>query len=94
METCELCGAGVVYRFNTRATPESAYVYICLGAAAHVHADPATLRSEARPVGTQLDRRQRILERRPLRAGGLVAAVQGAGRTAQSPTAPNSSPSR
>jgi hypothetical protein len=75
VETCERCGSGVVYRFNLRATPESAYVYVCLGAAAHVHADPATIRLETRPIGTQLEHRARILERRPLRAGGLVAAV-------------------
>ncbi|HEY4226133.1 MAG TPA: hypothetical protein VGM70_09995 [Pseudolysinimonas sp.] len=73
METCERCGAGVVYRFNDRSIPDSAYVYVCLGTAAHVHADPATLRSASRHLGGQLEHRARILERRPLRAGGLAA---------------------
>ncbi len=75
METCERCGSGVVYRFNDRATPESAYVYVCLGSGAHVHADPATPRADAHSAGARPDHRPRVLERRPLRAGGLAAAV-------------------
>jgi len=74
METCERCGSGVVYRFNARRTPDSAYVYVCLGGAHHVHADPATLRDDRHPVAVAADRRSRILERRPLRAGGFAIA--------------------
>jgi hypothetical protein len=73
METCECCGAGVVYRFNARSTPDSAYVYVCLGAKHHVHADVATLRSDPRST-VPSGRRSRILERRPLRAGGIATA--------------------
>ena len=74
METCERCGAGVVYRFNARATPDSAYVYVCLGAKRHVHADAATLRSDSRTLVAAGERRSRILERRPLRTGGFATA--------------------
>ena len=75
METCARCGSGVVYRFNARATPESAYVYVCLGAKHHVHADPATMRSDELPASAARAARSRILERRPLRVGGFSASV-------------------
>jgi hypothetical protein len=75
VETCERCGSGVVYRFNAAATPDSAYVYVCLGGAHHVHADPATLRYDAHRVAVSAEHRSRILERRPLRAGGIVATA-------------------
>ena len=73
METCERCGSGLVYRFNARATPESDYVYVCLGAKHHVHADPATLHRGSRPLAAA-EHRSRILERRPLHAGGFATA--------------------
>jgi len=72
METCERCGSGLVYRFNARPTPDSAYVYVCLGPAHHVHADSATLRSDGRQLVAAGERRSRILERRPLRTGGFA----------------------
>lgn len=75
METCARCGSGVVYRFNTAATPESAYVYVCVGGAHHVHADPATMRLDARLGASTADHRSRILEHRPLRAGGFFVAT-------------------
>jgi hypothetical protein len=74
METCDRCGSGVVYRFNARPTPESGYVYVCLGAKHHVHSDPATLRADSRPVAAAGERRSRILERRPLHRGGFATA--------------------
>ncbi|MDP9028351.1 MAG: hypothetical protein M3N46_12535 [Actinomycetota bacterium] len=74
METCERCGSGLVYRYNARATPDSVYVYVCLGAQHHVHADAATLRSDSRSLVNSGERRPRILERRPLRAGGFATA--------------------
>ena len=74
MEICERCGSGVVYRYNARATPDSAYVYVCLGAKHHVHADTATLRSDNRSLVASGERRSRFLEPRPLRAGGFATA--------------------
>ena len=64
-----------MYRFNTAATPESAYVYVCVGGAHHVHADPATMRLDARLGASTADHRSRILEHRPLRAGGFFVAT-------------------
>jgi hypothetical protein len=74
MENCERCGAGVVYRYNARPIPDSAYVYVCLGAKHHVHADIATLRSDSRSLVAAGERRSRILEPRPLRTGGFATA--------------------
>ena len=74
METCDRCGSGVVYRFNARPTPESDYVYVCLGTKHHVHPDPATLRSDRHVVSMIGERRSRILERRPLHSGGFATA--------------------
>lgn len=75
METCERCGSGVVYRFNARPTPESTYVYICLGRDHHVHADPATIRLDARAGSAPVEHRSRILDPRPLRTGGFSVAT-------------------
>jgi hypothetical protein len=72
VDTCDRCGSGLVYRFNARSTPDSAYVYVCVGAKHHVHADTATLRSGSRPLVSVVERRSRILERRPLRSGGFA----------------------
>ncbi len=63
-----------MYRFNARSTPETAYVYVCLGGAHHVHADPRTRRADQVPVVASPERRTRILEHRPLRAGGFAIA--------------------